>query len=176
MSFTKSLHILTWSCNVIYCLFFLNVWMFILDFLFCISEFLKIFFVLQCITTEYISKNKCGKVKHELRVQIHELRYEFKSTSYGFKSTSYKFKFTSYELKSTSYEFKSTSQKIKNTIWEIKNTSWSNKTTSWIVNIRVKRKNSWFKIIEFHDFTVSNETILRTKQEFFFTKVPPYNA
>ena len=28
-----------------------------------------------------------------------------------------------------------------------------------------------FKNIEFHDFTLSNETILATKQEFFFTKV-----
>ena len=39
--------------------------------------------------------------------------------------------------------------------------------------MRVKRKNSQFKNIEFHDFTVSNETILATKQEFFFTKVAP---
>ena len=30
-----------------------------------------------------------------------------------------------------------------------------------------------FKNIEFHDFTLSNETILATKQEFFFTKVVP---
>ena len=40
-----------------------------------------------------------------------------------------------------------------------------------MVNIQVKSKNSEFKNIEFHDFTVSNEAILATKQEFFFTKV-----
>ena len=39
--------------------------------------------------------------------------------------------------------------------------------------MRVKRKNSLFKNIEFYDFTVSNETILATTQEFFFTKVAP---
>ena len=54
--------------------------------------------------------------------------------------------------------------------------SWSNKTTSWIINIRVKRKNSEFKNIEFDDFTVSNKTILETKQEFFFTKVAPLQS
>ena len=32
------------------------------------------------------------------------------------------------------------------------------------------------KNIEFHDFTVSNETILATKQEFFFTKVVPVQS
>ena len=32
------------------------------------------------------------------------------------------------------------------------------------------------KNIEFHDFTVSNETILATKQEFFFTKVAPVQS
>ena len=37
--------------------------------------------------------------------------------------------------------------------------------------MRVKRKNSEFKDIEFHDFTVSNEIVLAAKQEFFFTKV-----
>ena len=45
-----------------------------------------------------------------------------------------------------------------------------------MVNIRVKRKNSEFKIIEFHGFTVSNETILATKLEFFFTKVSPVQS
>ena len=44
------------------------------------------------------------------------------------------------------------------------------------MNIRVERKNSEFKDIEFHDFTVSNETILATKQEFFFTKVAPVQS
>ena len=43
-------------------------------------------------------------------------------------------------------------------------------------NIRVKRKNTKFKNIEFHDFTVSNETILATKQEFFFAKVAPVQS
>ena len=33
-----------------------------------------------------------------------------------------------------------------------------------------------FKNIEFHDFTLSNETILATKQEFFFTKVAPVQS
>ena len=33
-----------------------------------------------------------------------------------------------------------------------------------------------FKNIEFHDFTLSNETILATKQEFFFTKVVPVQS
>ena len=42
--------------------------------------------------------------------------------------------------------------------------------------MRVKRKNSKFKNIEFHDFAVSNETILATKQEFFFTKVAPVQS
>ena len=37
--------------------------------------------------------------------------------------------------------------------------------------MRVERKNVEFKNIEFDHFTVSNETILGTKQEFFFTKV-----
>ena len=41
---------------------------------------------------------------------------------------------------------------------------------------RVKRKDSEFKNIEFHDFTVSNETILATKQEFFFTKLAPVQS
>ena len=45
-----------------------------------------------------------------------------------------------------------------------------------MVNIRVKRKKSEFKNIEFHDFTVSNETILATKQEYFFTKVAPVQS
>ena len=36
-----------------------------------------------------------------------------------------------------------------------------------MVDIRVKRKNSEFKNIEFH------ETILAAKQKFFFTKVDP---
>ena len=39
------------------------------------------------------------------------------------------------------------------------------------MNIRAKRKTSEFKNIEFHDFTVVSETILKNKQEFFFTKV-----
>ena len=39
------------------------------------------------------------------------------------------------------------------------------------MNMQVKRKNSEFKYIEFHDFTVSNETNLTAKQKFFFTKV-----
>ena len=43
-------------------------------------------------------------------------------------------------------------------------------------NIRVKRKNTKFKNIEFHDFTVSNETILATKQEFFFAQVAPVQS
>ena len=42
--------------------------------------------------------------------------------------------------------------------------------------MRVKRKNSEFKNIEFHYFTVSNETILATKHEFFFTKVAPVQS
>ena len=42
--------------------------------------------------------------------------------------------------------------------------------------MRVKRKKSKFKNIEFPDFTVSNETILATKQEFFFTKVAPVQS
>ena len=41
---------------------------------------------------------------------------------------------------------------------------------------RVKRKDSEFKNIEFHDFTVLNETILATKQEFFFTKLAPVQS
>ena len=45
-----------------------------------------------------------------------------------------------------------------------------------MVNIRVKRKNSEFKNIEFQDFTVANETILATKQELFFTKVVPVQS
>ena len=43
---------------------------------------------------------------------------------------------------------------------EIKSVTWSNKTKSSIVNVGVKRKNSESKNIEYHDFTVSNETIL----------------
>ena len=39
-----------------------------------------------------------------------------------------------------------------------------------------KRKKSNFKNIELHDFTVSNETILATKQEFLFTKVGPVES
>ena len=39
--------------------------------------------------------------------------------------------------------------------------------------MQFKRKNSEFQNIKFHDFTVSNETILATKQEFFFKKVGP---
>ena len=35
----------------------------------------------------------------------------------------------------------------------------------------VERKNSESKNIEFNDFTVLNESILATKQEFFFKKV-----
>ena len=42
--------------------------------------------------------------------------------------------------------------------------------------MRVKRKNSDFKTIEFHDFAVSNETVLATKQELFFTKVAPVQS
>ena len=42
--------------------------------------------------------------------------------------------------------------------------------------MQVKRKNSGFKNIEYHDFTVSNEIILATKQEFFFTKVAPVQS
>ena len=42
--------------------------------------------------------------------------------------------------------------------------------------MQVKRKNSSFKNNEFHDFTISNETILATKQEFFFTKVAPVQS
>ena len=45
-----------------------------------------------------------------------------------------------------------------------------------MANIRVKRKNSQFKNIKFHNFTVSNETILATKQEIFFTKVAPVQS
>ena len=81
-----------------------------------------------------------------------------------------------YEFKFTSWKTKRTSCKIKSTSWEIKSTSGSSKTTSEIVNIRVKRKNSEFKNIEFHNFTVSNETILATKQELFFTKVAPVQS
>ena len=68
-----------------------------------------------------------------------------------------------------SYKTKSTSSKIENT-------SLSNKTTSQILNMQVKRKNSEFKNIEFNDFTVSNEIILATKQEFFFLKVAPVQS
>ena len=39
-----------------------------------------------------------------------------------------------------------------------------------------KRKKSNFKNLELHDFTVSNETILATKQEFLFTKVAPVES
>ena len=42
--------------------------------------------------------------------------------------------------------------------------------------MRVKRRNSEFKNIDFHDFTVSNEAIPATKQEFFFTKVAPVQS
>ena len=52
----------------------------------------------------------------------------------------------------------------------------SDKTSNYIVNIRVEIKNSEFKNIEFHDFTVSTETIISTKQEFFFTKVDPVQS
>ena len=38
------------------------------------------------------------------------------------------------------------------------------------MNMRVKRKNYEFKDIEFNDFTVSNETILATKQQFFLKR------
>ena len=44
------------------------------------------------------------------------------------------------------------------------------------MNIRVKRKNSEFKNIELHDFTVPNKTIVATKEEFFFTKVAPVKS
>ena len=37
--------------------------------------------------------------------------------------------------------------------------------------MRVKRKDSEFKNIEFRNFTVLNKTILEAKQELFFTKV-----
>ena len=47
---------------------------------------------------------------------------------------------------------------------------------SYIVNIRVKRKNYKFKNIEFHDFIVSNETILATNHESFFAKVAPVQS
>ena len=52
----------------------------------------------------------------------------------------------------------------------------SDKTSNYIVNIRVEIKNSEFKNIEFHNFTVSTETIISTKQEFFFTKVDPVQS
>ena len=45
-----------------------------------------------------------------------------------------------------------------------------------MVNMRVKRKDSEFKNIEFRNFTVSNKTILEAKQELFFTKVGPVQS
>ena len=42
--------------------------------------------------------------------------------------------------------------------------------------MQVKRKNSEFKNIEFDDFTGSNETILASKKDFFFTKVAPVQS
>ena len=105
---------------------------------------------------------------------------EFIQTQKTWKSktrvTSYEFKFVSYEFKSMGYEFKSTCYKTESTSCKIKSTSWDTKSTSQIVNTRVKRKDSEFKNIEFHDFTVSNETILATKQEFFFRKVAPVQS
>ena len=45
-----------------------------------------------------------------------------------------------------------------------------------MVNMRVKRKDSEFKNIEFRNFTVLNKTILEAKQELFFTKVGPVQS
>ena len=42
--------------------------------------------------------------------------------------------------------------------------------------MRVKRKDSEFKNIEFRNFTVLNKTILEAKQELFFTKVGPVQS
>ena len=42
--------------------------------------------------------------------------------------------------------------------------------------MRVKRKDSEFKNIEFRNFTVSNKTIREAKQELFFTKVGPVQS
>ena len=88
----------------------------------------------------YVSNDR-GKVKYELRVASN--KFEF--TNYELKFTSYEFKSTSYEFKSTSYEFESASCNIKIAIW-------SNKTTSYIVNIRVKRGNSEFKMLDFKSY------------------------
>ena len=38
------------------------------------------------------------------------------------------------------------------------------------------KKNSEFKNTKFYDFTVSNETILATKHEFFFIKLAPIQS
>ena len=94
------------------------------------------------------------------------LLWKLRITSNQFKSASYEFKSTSCKLKSTSQNSKSTNGKIKSTSWETKNTSWEiistcqevkttsqiNKTTSQIVNMRVKRENSSFKILNFTSY------------------------
>ena len=77
------------------------------------------------------------------------MSYQFKSTSYEFKSTSNKLKSTSQKTKSTSCKIKSTSWEIKSTSQEIKSPSLSSKTTRCILNIRVKKENSEFKILNF---------------------------
>ena len=101
-------------------------------------------------------------VKHELRVASSNLRVMSSNpevtsstprvTSLNLQVTSYEFKYTSYEYKFTSSNSKSASWEIKSTSQEIKSTSWSNKTTSQIVNIRVKRENSEFKILNFTSY------------------------
>ena len=92
----------------------------------------------------FFEQKICGKVKHELRVQMYDLRvqtsykfestnYEFKSSSYEFKSTSYEFRSTNYEFKPTCYEFKATSYEFKSRSLETKNKSWKIKSTSWAI-------------------------------------------
>ena len=96
--------------------------------------------------------------KSKTRVTSYEFKSmscEFKSTSYEFKSMSYEFKFTSQGTKSTSCKIKTTSWEIKCTSQEIKSTSLSNKTSSQIVNIRGKRENSEFKILNFKSYKKS---------------------
>ena len=79
---------------------------------------------------KFRGRSACGKVKHESRV-------------------------TSHEFESTSYEFKSTNQNTKSTSCKIKSASWETKGTSQIVNIRVKRENSEFKMLNFMSYKKS---------------------
>ena len=130
-----------WKCLLIH---LLSIQIFLVEFFFFFSQkFVSCYFLNFIVKTHsiYLCKSKTLVTS-----------YEFKFTSYELKFMSCKFKSTSCEFKPTSWKHKITSYMIKSTSQEIKSMSWSNKTNTYIANVRVKRENSEFKILNFTSY------------------------